>query len=320
MAYNMNDPQPCPLPPVQYCQVCSKYGTNRCGRCHAVYYCCREHQMQDWFAHKNTCLGTLPPLIPSSICQPSTSNQVFSPFINWDQNILPYVGNQEINSQLTVPSNVYNPELDSLSFQNPMDLDIPMNDEIFSSLASELLSSDNNFWALINSADTQNLSDFDMIFGKDPVNPIVGVQNQTYSPLNSDAELNTPIVDDINIMQCASLNDICSNVIHDLNTYGICVMDNFIGTNCGNIILQEVQNLYTKGIFKKGELVNPSPYTSIENIRSDVTTWINGTEPDCSNIGNLMSKLDLVITTCNKMANNGILAKYKLHRRTKVCC
>lgn len=37
------------------CPVCKKEASKRCSRCAMVYYCCVEHQQQDWKVHKTTC-------------------------------------------------------------------------------------------------------------------------------------------------------------------------------------------------------------------------------------------------------------------------
>ena len=37
------------------CAVCSGVASNRCKDCKTIWYCSREHQIQDWAAHKRTC-------------------------------------------------------------------------------------------------------------------------------------------------------------------------------------------------------------------------------------------------------------------------
>ena len=37
------------------CHVCGASSTSRCGACGSVLYCSREHQTQDWKAHKAEC-------------------------------------------------------------------------------------------------------------------------------------------------------------------------------------------------------------------------------------------------------------------------
>lgn len=46
------------------------------------------------------------------------------------------------------------------------------------------------------------------------------------------------------------LDEMCSSLIRDMNEYGVCVMDNFIGHERGKNVLQEVNSMYSAGYFK----------------------------------------------------------------------
>lgn len=37
------------------CDVCQKSATHKCGGCHEVYYCGKEHQKVGWKIHKKIC-------------------------------------------------------------------------------------------------------------------------------------------------------------------------------------------------------------------------------------------------------------------------
>ncbi|XP_035232499.1 egl nine homolog 1-like [Stegodyphus dumicola] len=311
-----------------FCELCRGIGTSRCGRCHTAYYCSREHQVAHWSVHKMICKKNVPvqqqpATVLNASCNSTTQLNSFSPYGSWCQNNLPCEKNEDIGAMManapapTVP-NVFDSSTFITNNEKSMDLQI---DEIFSTLNSELLSSDNAFWDDISTCNAQDMFDFGTDLIKNSI--VEGAVDpfpenlQTSSYLNVIEDRQSSSAEDTNILHSVPLNDICSNVVHDLNAYGICVLDKFIGTKFGNMILQEVKDLYYRGIFRKGELVNPNPYMSKESVRSDVTTWVDGSEPGCENIGNLMRKLDVVVATCNKMRNNGILSKYKLHRRTK---
>lgn len=46
------------------------------------------------------------------------------------------------------------------------------------------------------------------------------------------------------------LDEMCTSLIRDMNEYGVCVMDNFIGNEKGMKVLQEVNEMYSAGYFK----------------------------------------------------------------------
>lgn len=37
------------------CVICNIYCKKKCGQCKTAYYCCAEHQIQDWKHHKTIC-------------------------------------------------------------------------------------------------------------------------------------------------------------------------------------------------------------------------------------------------------------------------
>lgn len=111
--------------------------------------------------------------------------------------------------------------------------------------------------------------------------------------------------------------EMCRNVIRDMNAYGVCVVDNFLGEERGRSVFAEVLNMYTKGIFKDGQLVTTTKGDQ-KSIRGDQITWIDGKERYCQNIGYLISQVDAVIMRANKMMNNGKLGSYTINGRTKV--
>lgn len=39
----------------EVCAICSKPASKKCGACHLVFYCSRDHQKQDWKKHKISC-------------------------------------------------------------------------------------------------------------------------------------------------------------------------------------------------------------------------------------------------------------------------
>ncbi|XP_075982780.1 HIF prolyl hydroxylase isoform X2 [Anticarsia gemmatalis] len=111
--------------------------------------------------------------------------------------------------------------------------------------------------------------------------------------------------------------EICHRVISDMTQYGVCVLNNFLGKERGLLVLKEVLDMYRSGIFTRGQLVSNPSSTEAQTIRSDLITWIDGKEPNCCNIRQLISQVDNIILRANKMANNGKMGDFVINGRTK---
>ncbi|XP_058812212.1 hypoxia-inducible factor prolyl hydroxylase [Topomyia yanbarensis] len=114
-----------------------------------------------------------------------------------------------------------------------------------------------------------------------------------------------------------SLDEACRSLIRDMNEYGVCVLDNFLGPERGMKVLQEVTGMYSTGVFRDGQLVSNRVGMNMRHIRGDKITWIGGKEQGCSNIGYLINRVDAVITNCRRMKNNGKLGRHNIRERTK---
>ncbi|KAF5292818.1 hypothetical protein FQA39_LY13863 [Lamprigera yunnana] len=114
------------------------------------------------------------------------------------------------------------------------------------------------------------------------------------------------------------IEEMCRNVIRDMDAYGVCVIDNFLGEERGKAVLGEVIDMHTKGVFRDGQLVSSTGRQGdLKTIRGDQIAWIDGREKSCKNIGHLINQVDIVIIRANKMANNGKLGQYNINGRTK---
>lgn len=84
-------------------------------------------------------------------------------------------------------------------------------------------------------------------------------------------------------------------LIRDLNMYGVCVLDDFLGEELGQKVLSEVITMYSGGQFTDGQLVKPSSNAGgvrdLKHIRGDKIRWIGGKEPGCDNIGYLVNQV-----------------------------
>ncbi|XP_049878058.1 egl nine homolog 1 [Pectinophora gossypiella] len=111
--------------------------------------------------------------------------------------------------------------------------------------------------------------------------------------------------------------EICQRVIRDMTTYGVCVLDNFLGKDRGHMVLNEVLEMYRSGVFTAGQLVSNPGSTEAQTVRSDRITWVDGKEPHCFYIRQLISYVDNIVLRANKMANNGKMGDYIINGRTK---
>ncbi|KAJ0173789.1 hypothetical protein K1T71_010938 [Dendrolimus kikuchii] len=111
--------------------------------------------------------------------------------------------------------------------------------------------------------------------------------------------------------------ELCQRVIRDMTQYGVCVLNNFLGKERGLLVLNEVLDMYRSGIFSAGQLVSNPGSTEAQTIRSDRITWIDGKEPHCFYIRQLINEVDKIILRANKMPNNGKMGDYNINGRTK---
>ncbi|XP_059807310.1 prolyl hydroxylase EGLN2-like [Hypanus sabinus] len=100
-------------------------------------------------------------------------------------------------------------------------------------------------------------------------------------------------------------------VVPCMNSYGICVKDNFLGAVLGGKVLLEVLSLHRNGTLMDGRVVSPLSVPT-RSIRGDKIAWVEGTEPDCTSIGELMARIDeLIIYSSGRLGNYGINGRTK---------
>lgn len=113
------------------------------------------------------------------------------------------------------------------------------------------------------------------------------------------------------------MTQMCHFVVRDLEKYGICVVDNFLGRERAEALHSSVVSMYNSGVFVDGETVSSSLETT-RNIRGDKITWVDGTEKTSTNIAYLISTVDAVIMNSIRMKGNGQLGQREISGRTKV--
>ncbi|KAM6933271.1 uncharacterized protein egln2 [Xenentodon cancila] len=102
-------------------------------------------------------------------------------------------------------------------------------------------------------------------------------------------------------------------IIPCMKYYGIYVKDDFLGSQLGDKVLEEVDILHRSGKFRGGQLVSQKSIPS-RSIRGDQIAWVEGQEPGCKNIGALMAHIDEAVM---HSAANGQLGNCVINGRTK---
>ena len=97
-----------------------------------------------------------------------------------------------------------------------------------------------------------------------------------------------------------------------MKSYGLCIVDNFLGNRVGERVLHEVRRIHDGGRMQDGQLACQTGDKS-KAIRGDKIVWVDGTEAGCHNIGFLLSRMDKLITVAD-----GQLGSYKIRGRHKV--
>ena len=113
------------------------------------------------------------------------------------------------------------------------------------------------------------------------------------------------------------LENICQNLVRDMQNHGLCVIDNFLESfgSRRDLILEEVNLLYDSDMFKEGRLVN-NKLKGIP-IRNDKIVWVSGQEELCSQIGFLVRLVDTIIVNCSALAFENVVKNCNIQTRTK---
>ncbi|XP_043525082.1 egl nine homolog 1 [Frieseomelitta varia] len=330
----------------------------RCSRCKAVFYCTKEHQRRDWKRHKEFCATHSVESIVSDTVSVASQNSILkstkkdSSVRNCHNSIVPVVSNLSEKSVLettressTAP--VYNDRKRLGGTNKQIEKAKGQSDRKESQNSKRKSNNIKTKGTRTNRVDgwtspiTYEGSSEDTILGArtESLNP--ALEGSRILDNLQDNELNMPIqhhngmktFPEIRLTREEFLpsflhknknnleeliDDISKNVIRDMDEYGMCVVDNFLGTEKGLAVLNEVLNMYSAGLFKDGQLVsNKAGANDLKTIRGDQITWLDGKEKQCQNIGMLISQVDAVIMRANKMCNNGKMGNYTINGRTK---
>ncbi|XP_017382025.1 egl nine homolog 1 isoform X3 [Cebus imitator] len=279
----------------QYCELCGKMeNLLRCSRCRSSFYCCKEHQRQDWKKHKLVCQGSEGALGhgvgPHQHSGPAPPAAAPPPRAGTRETRKAAARRDSASGDAAKAKAKAKPAADPAAAASPSRAgpggqasavaaeaepgkeEQPARSSLFQEKANLYPPSNTPGDALSHSG------------GLRP--------NGQTKPL-------------------PALKLALEYIVPCMNKHGICVVDDFLGKETGQQIGDEVRALHDTGKFTDGQLVSQKSDSS-KDIRGDKITWIEGKEPGCETIGLLMSSMDDLIRHCN-----GKLGSYKINGRTK---
>ncbi|CAL4252423.1 unnamed protein product, partial [Meganyctiphanes norvegica] len=126
------------------------------------------------------------------------------------------------------------------------------------------------------------------------------------------------------VCQCTPIIGVGGNFMMQMVDLIILFTNQFIlylatnGSQQADKISGDVGGLYSKGVFRDGEVVSQSVQAQArEKVRGDKITWVSGSENGCLNIGQLVAVLDAIISTASKHPNSEKIAEYNITTRTR---
>ncbi|KAL2770675.1 egl nine-like protein 1 isoform 3 [Daubentonia madagascariensis] len=276
----------------QYCELCGKMeNLLRCSRCRSSFYCCKEHQRQDWKKHKLVCQGSegghgagpqqhSGPAPPAAAPPPRAGAREARKAAALRDGAAAAPATRDAAKVKAKPAAASPPRAAPGGGQGP-------------TVAAEAEP------------------------GKEepPARPSLYQEKANlYPPSNTPGEglsHGGGLRPNGQTKPLPALKLALEYIVPCMNKHGICVVDDFLGKETGQQIGDEVRALHDTGKFTDGQLVSQKSDSS-KDIRGDKITWIEGKEPGCETIGLLMSSMDDLIRHCN-----GKLGNYKINGRTK---
>ncbi|EDW84755.1 uncharacterized protein Dwil_GK12967 [Drosophila willistoni] len=276
------------------CSICgTTVGLLRCAKCKAIYYCSTACQHIDWPSHRQEC----------RLLARQKSNQT-------NNN-----NNNNISSNNNNNNHSNNHKMQQLQ----------------QAVAATTLI-ENGAGAAANCSTAQMMTPAHQAqsWPADVATGMAGLNGQRHQHQHGEKSSSYQIgLTDSSFMGSGSerrYEDLCRNIINDMNQYGLSVVDDFLGPETGLKILNEVRSMYNAGAFQDGQLqtdqTNPTAPTvptvrGDKAVRGDKIKWVVGNETGCSNVRYLTNQIDSVVFRVNTMKDNGILGKYDIRERTR---
>ncbi|KAI9560661.1 hypoxia-inducible factor prolylhydroxylase [Daphnia sinensis] len=288
----------------------------RCARCRSVVYCSKEHQRKDWNIHKLVCHNP-----------PKKKDEDSSNFVAVET---PAIENEAVSS---IPLVSDSPQCTTSKKQLSGEKDSALN--IKSKRADQQYFAENSHdihdqpEKIYPESQHKDLEGTVLEMGSATLGPDYGQTgwqssqenspfNQSTSPpfLHRSFNRELSCKEQLQSISMEWMSQICQYVVRDLEKYGICVVDNFMGKERAEAIHRSVVSMYDSGVFVEGETVSSSLETT-KKVRSDKITWVDGSESNCTNIAVLISTIDTIIMNAIRMKGNGQLGQRTIGGRTK---
>ncbi|XP_074241429.1 egl nine homolog 1 isoform X3 [Saimiri boliviensis] len=279
----------------QYCELCGKMeNLLRCSRCRSSFYCCKEHQRQDWKKHKLVCQGSegavghgMGPHQHSGPAPPAAAPP-------------PRAGAREARKAAARRDSASGDAAKAKAKAKP---------------AADPAAAASPSRAAPGGQASAATAEAEPGKEEQPARSSLFQEKANLCPPSSapgDAlSHGGGLRPNGQTKPLPALKLALEYIVPCMNKHGICVVDDFLGKETGQQIGDEVRALHDTGKFTDGQLVSQKSDSS-KDIRGDKITWIEGKEPGCETIGLLMSSMDDLIRHCN-----GKLGSYKINGRTK---
>lgn len=294
--------------PSKLCALCNQESQTlkMCGRCKNVWYCDTQHQREHWKKHKPVC----------SVPLTEIGNMTGAP---QNESVKKKKGRKNSKGRQNGKVNVPDPNSAAQLFSS---LSINNKDSIDNEITSNLQDIAGGGFIKRNSQGNRSRK---LSLEPNLSTPIdnggeIEVSDSLHSTSTSLLHQDVPLASKTTglVVSTDWITDVADLVVQDLNQFGICVVDDFLGSQQAEKIFDNVSNLYNKGVFRDGEVVSQSiPAQDREKIRGDKITWVSGSESTCLNIGQLVAVLDAIISTASKHANADKIADYNIKTRTR---
>jgi hypoxia-inducible factor (prolyl hydroxylase) len=262
----------------QYCELCGKMeNLLRCGRCRSSFYCCKEHQRQDWKKHKLVCQGGEAGSAPASRASGAATlagatTGAAAAGARAAGKAAPSRRDCAEAARAPTPGDA----AQARGGRGPAEPGVEEPPD-----------------RLSPGPERASLC------------PAGGAPGEALSPgggLRPNGQTK-PL---------PALKLALEYIVPCMNKHGICVVDDFLGRETGQQIGDEVRALHDTGKFTDGQLVSQKSDSS-KDIRGDKIIWIEGKEPGCETIGLLMSSMDDLIRHCSgKLGNYKINGRTKV--------